>query len=70
MLMIYANGPLSMSVCTDLEPEVLTTAINEQHPAGTENGWVIADEPFASGETNPCPCERFPENLKHYLIVC
>jgi hypothetical protein len=66
---IYYIGPLSCSVCSSLSPEETIKRVNELHPSGTTNGWVISDqEKFASGEPHPCPCQDHPDTHKHYYL--
>lgn len=70
-LMIYAQGPLSMSVCTDYASrKAIVAQANKVNPTGIESGWTIAkDKTFATGEPNPCDCEQQSDN-KHYLLHC
>jgi hypothetical protein len=68
-LTIYAEGVFALSVCTDLSPHEATAEVNQMSPAGTAKGWMISEEPFATGQPNPCLCERDPDR-KHYLFVC
>jgi hypothetical protein len=65
---IYCIGPLSCSVCSSLSPEETVKRVNELHPSGTTNGWVISDEKFKTGQDNPCPCDQHPETHKHYYL--
>ena len=66
---VYAEGLLYLSVCSSL-PQQEVEARMRRRPSGTKNGWGLADEPFRSGEPNPCPCDMKPETHKHYLFVC
>lgn len=66
----YAVGLLCMSVCTSLTPEEATQRLNMEHPTGITSRWAVADEEFAGGESNPCPCPDHPETHKHYLFNC
>lgn len=68
---IYAKGPLSLSVCSPFDPEETTRRVNVQHRCGTELGWMLSADPtFATGEPNPCPCEREPDTHMHYFYDC
>jgi len=65
----YSIGICCASVCTALSAEATTKFMHEHHPTGISSQWEIADEPFRTGEANPCPCEDV-EGRKHYLFVC
>ena len=67
---VYSDGIVHCSVCSALSPEETTAKLNAEHPTGITSRWEIADEPFATGEPNPCPCKENPETHKHYLFVC
>lgn len=67
---VYAIGPLSASVCTDLGIEEATRLLNEENPTGISSRWAWAEgETFADGTPNPNTCEE-NGNLKHYLFHC
>ena len=70
MLELYTSGLCYCSVCTDLvdrsEVEAETNRVN---PTGLDRPWRIADEPFATGENNPCPCNHH-EGRRHFLLSC
>lgn len=66
----YAVGLVSMSVCTSLEDtKEIERRANAWHPTGISSRWEIADEPFGTGEPNPCPC-NIASDRKHYLLHC
>lgn len=70
---IYALGVLTSSVCAvnELTPEQVADAVNQEAPAGEGLRWAIAnDTHFATGQTNPCPCDRFPKERRHWLLNC
>ena len=58
-------------VCTTLSDssEVLVRA-NEELPAGTKNGWFLAEELPEGAKSNPWPCDTKPDTHRHYLLVC
>lgn len=66
----YSVGICYASVCTELSLKEATARLNCEQPTGLDHGWHIADEPFGSGESNPCPCNTHPETHKHYLFAC
>ena len=66
----YAIGLIYASCCSSLSAEDTEKRLNAEHPAGTMNGWKIAEEPFKSGQPNPCPCHDHPDTHKHYLFWC
>lgn len=62
---VYALGPLSMSVCTNIKDR---KEIERQACIEGIGSWSISDDShFASGQTNPCPCED-KDGYKHYLL--
>lgn len=65
---VYSIGLCYASVCTSLPPEEAERRMNTEIPTGTAREWSIAQEPFATGADNPCPCEQKPETHKHYLM--
>lgn len=61
---------LSLCVPADWTKEQIEEAANVLHPTGIQSSWAISDEShFASGQTNPCECERGP-SFKHHLLNC
>lgn len=67
----YAIGPMVASVCSSLSPTETVERMNTEHPTGISSAWSLApDERFASGQPNPCACERRPETHRHYLLEC
>jgi len=66
----YSVGLVSASVCTRLPLKEATSKLNSQEPTGIPNGWRPSkDKEFATGQPNPCECNRDPRN-KHYLFNC
>lgn len=42
----------------------------EAGPSGTRRGWKLSEDThFATGQTNPCPCDQ-EEGRLHYLLSC
>jgi hypothetical protein len=67
----YAVGVVCASVCSSLGLEEITRRLNEERPTGIDSPWVPSKlTNFASGEPNPCACERSPETHTHYLFNC
>jgi hypothetical protein len=64
----YTVGLCYASVCSSLSPEETIERLNLEHPTGIAP-WTLAEEPFRTGEPNPCPCPDH-SNAKHYLLVC
>ena len=66
---IYATGLCSASVCSSLPQREV-----ERRMAGEMTGvgpWLFAHgEKFATGQPNPCPCNKQPETHKHFLFHC
>ena len=67
---VYSEGLCFASVCSSLGAERTAHRMRSESPSGTENGWCLANEAFASGEPNPCPCNHYPKTHKHYLFEC
>lgn len=67
----YTVGLVSMSICTNIESRKKIEEIaNIEEPTGISSRWEISpDEIFASGQSNPCPCEQ-KSGFKHYLMHC
>ena len=67
----YSVGLCCASVCSSLKSkEEITRRLNESYPTGLDHGWEATGVPFATGESNPSPCDREPETHKHYLFTC
>jgi len=66
---VYSPGFCHLSVCTDDTDDVMLAAVNASHPTGLSHGWTVADEPFHSGDPNPCPC-NIDADKRHVLVVC
>lgn len=66
-LSVFGEGLVYASVCTSLD-DAASDALMAQRLSGTDGGWKrSADPTFASGEPNPCPCERSPDSRRHIL---
>lgn len=72
MFTVYAIGPVSASVCTDLSNEEATAEMNRLHPTGVSSSWQISeDEFFRGGEVrNGGPCNTHPDERRHILFIC
>lgn len=67
---VYSVGLCYLSVCTTLTDRgAIEARANSEQPTGTRGRWVIAKDPFRTGEPNPHRCERNPR-AKHWLLVC
>lgn len=66
---MYSSGLVYLSVCTDDTDGDMLAVVNASHPTGLDHGWLISDEPFASGAPSPSPCEMIP-GRRHILLVC
>lgn len=66
---VYSMGLCMASVCTSLSVEEAAARLNIQEPAGGTLEWRLADEPFRTGEPNPCPCNDGGGN-RHMLFEC
>lgn len=67
---VYNVGIVYASVCTSLPVEQAEVRLNLEYPTGVGPWHFAEDEGFASGETNPCPCENAPITHRHLLFVC
>ena len=65
---VYAEGLCYASVCSPL-PQADVEARMAARLCGTQAGWALAEEPFQTGEPNPCPCDKRPATHKHYLFT-
>lgn len=67
---IYAGGLVHCSVCAPLRytVEMVEAEVNAINPTGISSPWKVSTEPFASGESNPCPCSDL--DRQHWLMVC
>lgn len=64
-LTVYMEGLFYASVCTTLDDAEADAAMARR--PGTR--WERADEPFQTGEPNPCPCDTDPETRRHILYA-
>lgn len=71
-VVVYAEGLCFLSACVhnSVSSEDAERFVRMNHVAGTSNNWKLHDEPFNTGEPNPCPCDKFPDTRKHYLFAC
>jgi hypothetical protein len=68
---VYGYGLVYASVCTTLPAAQVADRMDATCPTGISSRWQLsADERFASGQPNPCPCERNPATHTHYLLEC
>jgi len=67
---VYSWGLYYASICTSLSLKETEERLNIELPTGIKSQWKKAEEDFHTGQSNPCPCERYPETHKHYLFVC
>jgi hypothetical protein len=69
---VYKSSVCYMSVCViaAMETYQIEAMANQANPTGLDHEWAIANEPFRSGEPNPCKCNNDPANRKHYLLSC
>jgi len=68
---IYSSGICHCSVCVpkDMDKETIEQKVNSENMTGIQSQWEISEENFASGASNPCPCED-NGTRQHYLMVC
>lgn len=67
---IIFTGLVSLSVCTNLSIPEMEERANIEAPTGISYGWKLSEsKTFATGQTNPCVCEKDPTR-KHYLLHC
>ncbi len=71
MIRIYASGVIHLSICVpeNMDREAIVEEVNRMSPTGIRSQWQISEEPFRTGESNPCVCEE-DNTRKHYLMVC
>jgi len=69
MIDVYSEGVMCACVCSDLSQEEVIEHMKTRHRAGETLVWELSEEPFATGEPNPCPCDTLP-GCKHYLFYC
>lgn len=72
-VVVYSVGVVHASACypAGMDLEDLTAAVNRiAGPTGV-GPWTPSDaDTFASGQTNPCPCDRDPDDRLHRLFNC
>lgn len=72
---VYGVGIVCASVCApnSMSPEEVVNAVNAMPDMMVEDSelrWFLSeDETFASGQQNPCPCDRGGDRT-HYLLNC
>jgi hypothetical protein len=69
-VIIYAEGPLSMSVCAprDMSAGEVAESVNRARPGENAPWSVSEDAAFADGVPNPGPCDAKPRDRKHWLL--
>ena len=70
-IVVYSNGLIYCCACADnqLTAADVERLVNELNESGTAHGWRIAQEVFATGAPNPCPCNDTP-GRRHWLLFC
>ena len=71
-VVVYGTGLDTYSVCVPkgLSRVEVEDLVNRVNPTGIASRWTVStDKRFATGETNPCPCEHTAERT-HYLMSC
>jgi hypothetical protein len=66
---IMATKVLGLAVCsnaTDKELPQLVKRVNDMHPCGTTNGWVLSTRP----ECAPVICAEKPATHRHFIFDC
>lgn len=69
----YAMGLVCASACAvaTMSVDEVAERLNAAHPTGISSRWAPSkDSTFASGQPNPCPCDRHPTTHMHYLFNC
>ena len=69
VFVVYREGICYASVCSSLGMESTVKRMRTR-PSGITHGWQLADKPFRTGESNPCPCDQQPKTHMHYLFEC
>lgn len=68
---VYATGPVYLSVCTNDDDETMLHVANITSPTGLDHGWQVSeDKTFATGQSNPSPCNGNREGYQHVLLEC
>ncbi len=68
---VYSEGMVCTSVCTNMPLDMATERLNAERPTGISSKWHLSqDKAFSGGQENPCPCDRHPLTHKHYLFNC
>ena len=71
-IIAYTVGICSASVCVeeDCKKSEIEKYMNAYHGVIDGYRWKISkDKTFKDGQSNPCPCDKYP-NRKHYLLNC
>lgn len=71
-VVIMGVGICYASVCVldGTDDDDIVREVNQQNPTGISSRWQLsADETFADGLTNPCPCNEIP-GRSHRLLEC
>lgn len=66
-VIVYSVGILVCCICyrSTLTPEQARDIAAEEMGRPVH---IAADEHFATGEPNPCPCDKYPEQRQHRLL--
>lgn len=70
---ITSEGLCYLTACaSNLQaPHEVEAMVRSFKEAGTKRGWMLCEDThFATGQTNPCPCDREPDSRTHYLFAC
>lgn len=69
---VYKVGLCMASCCAPngMTREEVEVSVNAQEPTGIQSSWQISGEDFATGQTNPCPCNTAPGTRRHWLLEC
>ena len=71
-IIIYSKGICHCSVCAEnnLPVDKIEEFVNKENPTGIGHGWKLSAKNFKTGESNPCDCNEYPDERKHYLFNC
>ncbi len=71
-VIVYAVGLAKLSCCAlaDMQPDEIEAEVNRQEPTGISSRWTWAHQSFATGQTNPCKCDKYPSTREHWLLEC
>ena len=66
---VYSEGITVASVCSSLPTEEVEARMKNV-PTGVGEWFLSENKFFASGESNPTPCNHAPKTHTHYLFNC